>query len=124
MIQANINKVDLKRVQSKLDKASRDFVRGAYKKKVPAAMALPIFEISQRLVPVDEADLKNSGGIVSRKEKTYIQYTEKHAVMQEYGSSENPKQPFLRPAIEQGKTLASKAAEDELIEQLKKSLKR
>jgi HK97 gp10 family phage protein len=78
------------------------------------------------LVPVDTSSLKDSGGVVPiSSTKIHVGFggpgvyhekrePEKYALHVEYGTSESPAQPFLRPAFMQGTPTFKKRLKEEI----------
>lgn len=54
-----------------------------------------IYDESQKLVPVDEGDLKDSGNYDSNR----VEYGTDHCVHVEFGTIKMKAQPYLRPAV-------------------------
>ena len=83
-------------------------------KKALLQTGADIYDISQQLVPVDTSSLKASGGVVPVDSNTvHVGYggpgvyfdgrePEQYAIHQEYGTVNQPAQPYLRPAFMQG----------------------
>lgn len=88
--------------------------------------ATDILNVSQQLVPVDTSSLKKSGGVNVVDSGTvevgyggpgaYFSNREpsKYAEYVEYGTSESPAQPYLRPAFMQAEATFKKRLEEEL----------
>lgn len=102
--------------------------------------AKPFLEVAQELVPVDEGDLKESLAIstkLSRRQKGKHQKPDPHDVevfigagthpqahMQEFGTSELPAQPYLRPAWDRKHKGALEGIKDDLWAEIKKAADR
>jgi HK97 gp10 family phage protein len=78
----------------------------------------PIFEISQDLVPVKTGHLKQSGSIEKAEDGAQVVYDADYAAVVEYGSARREAQPYLRPAIDEGKEDAVNILIDEINKRL------
>jgi HK97 gp10 family phage protein len=88
---------------------------------VPTKLAVlkKIYDESQRLVPVDEGDLKASG----KYDENAVSYGTDHALYPEFGTIHQRPQPYLRPAYENNREELIKIAVAELNKSVKEAVK-
>lgn len=100
--------------------AQLNAIRNAVSDMSEAQLAVlrEIFEESQRLVPVDEGELKESG----KFDSNLVEYGTDHAVHIEFGTVKMEAQPFLRPAFEGKRNELEKLSADVIQEQIKDAI--
>jgi HK97 gp10 family phage protein len=85
-----------------------------------------ILAVAKQLVPVDTSSLKDSGGVVPvSSTEVHVGFggpgvyhqnrePEKYAIHVEYGTSQSPAQPFLRPAFMQAEQTFKQRLKEEI----------
>lgn len=77
-----------------------------------------IYEESQRLVPVDTGDLKNSG----KYDSEAVEYGTDHATHVEFGTVKMKAQPYLRPAVMNQKGELARLSANEIQQEIKEAV--
>jgi HK97 gp10 family phage protein len=88
--------VDDKEVQKAFDKLIKNVDSG----ELSLLGAEVVFDESQKTVAVDTGELKQSGEVIQQGDEAVVKYNADHAPHIEFGTSKQPAQPYLRPAMD------------------------
>lgn len=83
-----------------LNAAFKNLIKNVDDAELSTAGAEVVFELSQKDVPVDTGELKDSGKVIQKDDGAEVIYTAEHAAPVEFGTSKMAAQPYLRPAID------------------------